>query len=85
MIAYNNLGMNLLLIGDWTKAEAMINACLDLAVEKQSRSHVAGILIRSASLKSSAASSTKRKNLLEKAMSFAKERKNELVHGSINA
>lgn len=45
VIAYNNLGINLMLIGDWSKAEEMIRRALEIA-EKQdpNHAHVIGIL-----------------------------------------
>jgi hydrogenase-4 transcriptional activator len=43
VIAYNNLGINLMLIGEWQKAEEIITRALDLA-EEQEHSHAAGIL-----------------------------------------
>jgi tetratricopeptide (TPR) repeat protein len=43
VIAYNNLGINLVLIGEWTRAEQIIERALDLAV-KSNHVHIAGIL-----------------------------------------
>jgi len=42
VIAYNNLGINLILIGDWAKADQMIRRALNIA-EKENSVHVAGI------------------------------------------
>jgi hydrogenase-4 transcriptional activator len=42
-MAYNNLGINLMQIGEWTKAEAMIKQSYELAVETN-HVHTAGIL-----------------------------------------
>ncbi len=42
VIAYNNLGINLILIGEWAKAEAMILRALEIGL-KQKYVHVAGI------------------------------------------
>ena len=42
VIAYNNLGINLMLIGDWQKAEEMIRRALAIGT-KQNHVHVAGI------------------------------------------
>jgi len=42
VIAYNNLGINLMLIGEWKKAEEMISRALEIGV-KQNHVHVAGI------------------------------------------
>jgi len=43
VIAYNNLGINLMLIGEWPRAEAMIRRALELALPTK-HVHVAGIL-----------------------------------------
>lgn len=42
VIAYNNLGINLMLIGDWPKAEEMIKRALEIG-KRQNHVHVAGI------------------------------------------
>ena len=42
VIAYNNIGMNLMLIGEWTRAEAMYRRALEIA-ERENYTHVAGI------------------------------------------
>ena len=42
VIAYNNLGMNLMLIGEWDKAEEMIKRALAIGL-KGDHVHVAGI------------------------------------------
>lgn len=42
VIAYNNLGMNLVLIGEWDKAQEMIMRALEIG-EKENYVHVAGI------------------------------------------
>ncbi len=75
VIAYNNLGLNLLLIGDWTKAEEMIKRALDLA-SKNNHAHVAGILDSLGELKILRGELDEAEELLEKAVSLAKERKN---------
>ena len=41
--AYNNLGINLMLLGEWHKAEVVIQKSLDLAIEID-HAHIAGIL-----------------------------------------
>lgn len=41
--AYNNLGINLMLLGEWARAEVIIQKSLDLAVEID-HAHIAGIL-----------------------------------------
>ncbi|MCV4784312.1 tetratricopeptide repeat protein, partial [Escherichia coli] len=43
VIAYNNLGINLMLIGEWPRAGAMIRRALELALPTK-HVHVAGIL-----------------------------------------
>ena len=75
VIAYNNLGLNLLLIGDWTKAEEMIKRALDLA-SKNNHAHVAGILDSLGELKILRGELDEAEELLEKAVTLAKERKN---------
>ncbi|MEO7673192.1 MAG: sigma 54-interacting transcriptional regulator, partial [Pyrinomonadaceae bacterium] len=75
VIAYNNLGLNLLLIGDWTKAEEMIRRALDLA-SKNNHAHVAGILDSLGELKILRGELDEAEQLLEKAVSLARERKN---------
>lgn len=42
VIAYNNLGLHLILIGEWTKAEHMIERALEIGL-KENYDHVAGI------------------------------------------
>jgi hydrogenase-4 transcriptional activator len=42
VIAYNNLGIHLVLLGDWQKAEEMIKRALEIAL-KEGYTHVAGI------------------------------------------
>ena len=75
VIAYNNLGLNLLLIGDWTKAEEMIKRALDLA-SKNNHAHVAGILDSLGELKILRGELDEAEELLEKAVSLAREKKN---------
>ncbi|MER3430997.1 MAG: hypothetical protein C4324_08145 [Blastocatellia bacterium] len=43
VIAYNNLGINLMLIGEWQRAERMIRRSLELALPTK-HAHIAGIL-----------------------------------------
>ncbi len=76
VIAYNNLGMNLMLLGDWTRAEAMMKSALDLAVEAN-HVHVAGILDSLGELKLLRGELQESQNLLEQAANFAEERKKE--------
>ncbi len=74
VIAYNNLGLNLLLIGDWTKAEAMIKKALELA-SASNHAHVAGILDSLGELKILRGELDEAEALLERAVDLAKERK----------
>lgn len=75
VIAYNNLGLNLLLIGNWTKAEAMIRKALDLATV-HNHAHVAGILDSLGELKILRGELDEAEELLERAVTLAKEKKN---------
>src|SRR5215203_3087700 len=76
VIAYNNLGMNLMLLGDWTRAETMMKRALDIAVE-MNHAHVAGILDSLGELKLLRGELKESQNLLEQAVKFAEERKKE--------
>ncbi len=76
VMAYNNLGINLILTGEWTKAESMIKRALDLAV-KSDNAHIAGILDSLGELKILRGELGEAKNLLEQAISYARERKRE--------
>lgn len=76
VIAYNNLGINLTLIGDWKKAEEVINRALDLAT-KQNHVHVAGILDSLGELKILRGELTEAQATLERAVKFAQDRKRE--------
>lgn len=76
VIAYNNLGMNLMLLGDWTRAEAMMKSALDLAVEAN-HVHVAGILDSLGELKLLRGELKESQKLLEQSVKFAEERKKE--------
>lgn len=75
VIAYNNLGLNLLLIGDWTRAEAMIKKALELA-STTNHAHVAGILDSLGELKILRGELDEAEELLERAVTIARERKN---------
>lgn len=74
VIAYNNLGLNLLLIGNWTRAEAMIKRALDLA-SASNHAHVAGILDSLGELKIMRGELDDAETLLERAVELANERK----------
>ena len=76
VIAYNNLGINLMLIGEWTKAEEMIKRALDLAVSKN-HVHIAGILDSLGELKILRGDLDQAQEYLEQAVAFAEERKRE--------
>ncbi|MGH9819532.1 MAG: tetratricopeptide repeat protein, partial [Pyrinomonadaceae bacterium] len=76
VIAYNNLGINLTLIGDWQKAEEVINRALDLAT-KQNHVHVAGILDSLGELKILRGELTEAQVTLERAVKLAQDRKRE--------
>ena len=75
VIAYNNLGLNLLLIGDWNRAEAMIKRALDLA-SASNHAHVAGILDSLGELKILRGELDEAEELLNKAVAMAEEKKN---------
>lgn len=76
VIAYNNLGINLMLTGDWVKAEQMIRRALDLAT-KSSHVHRAGILDSLGELMILRGDLGEATNLLEEAVALAKEKKRE--------
>jgi DNA-binding NtrC family response regulator/tetratricopeptide (TPR) repeat protein len=76
VIAYNNLGINLMLIGEFDRAEAMIERALDLAT-KSNHVHIAGILDSLGELKILRGDLNEAQSLLERAVKFAKERKRE--------
>lgn len=76
VIAYNNLGINLTLIGEWPKAEEMIKRALDIAVAKN-HTHIAGILDSLGELMMLRGEPDEAQKLLEKAIAFAEERKRE--------
>jgi hydrogenase-4 transcriptional activator len=76
VIAYNNLGINLMLTGDWARAESMIRRALDLAT-KTNHVHIAGILDSLGELKILRGDLEEARELLENAITLAKERKRE--------
>ena len=75
VIAYNNLGLNLLLIGDWTRAEAMIRRALELATANN-HAHVAGILDSLGELKILRGELDEAEELLTRAVHLANEHRN---------
>lgn len=76
VIAYNNLGMNLMLIGDWTRAEEMMRRALQIARDAN-HVHVAGILDSIGELKFMRGELDEAQELLEESIKFAEERKKE--------
>ncbi len=76
IIAYNNLGMNLMVSGDWTRAEAMMKRAYDLAAETN-HAHVAGILDSLGELKLLRGEHDEAERLLVESVKIAIERKND--------
>jgi len=74
LIAYNNLGMNLMLLGDWQRAEEMMQRAYDLA-SKENYSHIAGILDSIGELKLLRGDLKESQILLERALKIAEEHK----------
>jgi DNA-binding NtrC family response regulator/tetratricopeptide (TPR) repeat protein len=76
VIAYNNLGMNLMLIGDWTRADQMMRSALEIA-RAANHVHVAGILDSIGELKMLRGNLDEAEALLKESIDFARERKRE--------
>ena len=76
IIAYNNLGINLVLVGEWSRAEEIIKRALDLAIDKN-HVHIAGILDSLGELKILRGQLDDAEDFLEQAVSVARERKRE--------
>ncbi len=76
VIAYNNLGINLMLIGEWPKAEEMIKRALEL-VRPTKHVHIAGILDSLGELKILRGELDEAEEFLTQAVSLARERKRE--------
>ena len=74
--AYNNLGINLMLLGAWTKAEEVFRQALELAFETNHR-HIAGILDSLGELKMLRGDYTQAQTWLEQGVALAEERKFE--------
>lgn len=74
--AYNNLGINLMLLGAWTKAEEVFKRALELAFETNHR-HIAGILDSLGELKMLRGDYDQAQELLEQGVALADERKFE--------
>jgi hydrogenase-4 transcriptional activator len=73
VIAYNNLGINLTLIGDWGKAEEMICRALDIAEKQENSAHVIGILDSLAELMILRGNTDEAEKLLERSIALAQE------------
>ena len=71
--AHNNLGINLMLLGEWDKAEEVIQRSLDLAVEVN-HSHIAGIMDSLGELKLLKGEYDEAEKLLKKGIGVANER-----------
>jgi hydrogenase-4 transcriptional activator len=76
IIAYNNLGINLVLVGEWKRAEEIIKRALDLAIDKN-HVHIAGILDSLGELKILRGEFEDAEDFLEQAVGVARERKRE--------
>ncbi len=74
--AYNNLGLNLMLIGDWKQALETYNHALEIAVEIESP-HVAIVMDSLGELKYLRGEFDQAQELLDKAMSIATESKRD--------
>src|SRR4029079_1723644 len=74
VIAYNNLGINLMLIGEWNKAEKMINRALEIGL-KENYVHVAGIYDSLGELKILRNELAEAEELLGTAVAFAEKHK----------
>ncbi len=74
VIAYNNLGINLMLIGEWGRAELMINRALEIAL-KEGHAHVAGIYDSLGELNILRGTYDEAEQCLEKAVALAESNK----------
>ncbi len=74
--AYNNLGINLMLLGDWERAEDVIKQSLDLAIDVN-HAHVAGILDSLGELKLLRGELEEAQQLLEQGVEVAVEHQKE--------
>ncbi len=76
VIAYNNLGINLILTGDWGKAEEMILRALEIAENQDpNHAHVIGILDSLADLMILRGDLVKAEELLDRSISLAQKNK----------
>lgn len=71
--AYNNLGINLMLLGDWLRAEEMIQVALEIAIEVD-HPHIAGILDSLGELKLLRNDLDEAEELLKQGIKIADER-----------
>jgi DNA-binding NtrC family response regulator/tetratricopeptide (TPR) repeat protein len=76
VLAYNNLGINLMHVGEWNRAEEMITRAYDIAV-KTNHVHIAGILDSLGELKILRGDLAEAQNLLEEAVKIAVKGKRE--------
>ncbi len=76
VIAYNNLGLHLVLIGEWPRAQQMIERALEIA-QRENYVHVAGIYESLGELKLLRGELDEAEDLLNKAVDFAEERKHD--------
>jgi DNA-binding NtrC family response regulator/tetratricopeptide (TPR) repeat protein len=74
--AYNNLGINLILLGEWTRAEEAIGHALELATELD-HSHLSGVLDSLGELKMMRGNLDEARSLFERAVAVAEEKKRE--------
>ncbi len=71
--AYNNLGINLMILGNWTRAEEMIKEALEIAQEVD-HAHIAGILDSLGELKLLRGDIDEAKKLVREGIKTARER-----------
>ncbi len=76
VIAYNNLGLHLVLIGEWPKAQQMIERALEIAL-REDYVHVAGIYESLGELKLLRGELDEAESLLTIAVEFAEDRKHD--------
>ncbi len=74
--ALNNLGINLVLLGDWERAENVITKALELAIEVK-HAHIAGILDSLGDLKLLRGELDKAQSFLERGVKVGKEHTKE--------
>lgn len=75
LMAYNNLGINLTLLGQWQRAEEMIRRALDLGL-RENYSHVAGIYDSLAELYILRGDLDEAERLLQKGIEIAEKKNN---------